>query len=428
MLNWDRIASDAAVSSGLSNLPIVEARVYAVASLAVHDALNAIDRRSRPYALRLRALPDASPEAAIATAAHDILVDQFGRMVSLLGLASQQAMLDEAYTQALSRVPDDGRKSEGIFIGASAAAALLAVRASDGWESQTFQDFNYVEGTNPGEYRFTDGTPFAFLPHWGELQPFALRDGSQFRPPPPYKVRSRRYAEDVNEIKALGGNGSTTPSMRTPYGTQTALFWVESSPTQWNRIGRSLASDACLDLWRTSRLFALLNVSMADGYIGSLNAKYYYRFWRPETAIRNADTDGNADTIGDPAWTPLVQTPPIPDYDSAHAVEGAAAAQVFARFFGRDRVSFNTCSLTLPSGQNCGEAQVVYRSYSRFSEAAKENGLSRILVGFHFRNAVDEGLEHGAKIGNWTVDHVLKPTHQDRHGNELSDDDPESDR
>ena len=425
VLNWDRIASDAAISSGLANLPIIEARLYAVTSLAMHDALNAIDRRSRPYALRLRALPDASPEAAIATAAHEILVDQFGRMVGLLGLSSQQALLDEAYTQALSRIPDDSRKSEGVFIGAAAAAAMLAVRANDGWETQTFQDSNYVEGTKPGEYRFTEGTPFAFLPNWGDLPPFALRDGSQFRPPPPYNTRGRRYARDVNEIKALGGNGTTTPSIRTPYETQTALFWLESSPTQWNRIGRSLASDACLDLWRTSRLFALLNVSLADGYIGSLNAKYDYRFWRPETAIRIADSDGNADTIGDPTWTPLVQTPPIPDYDSAHAVEGAAAAQIFARFFGRDRITFSACSLTLTAGQNCGEADVVYRTYSRFSEAAKENGLSRILVGFHFRHAVDEGLEHGAKIGDWTIDHVLKLNRRSSSGGYENDDDVE---
>ncbi len=150
-------------------------------------------------------------------------------------------------------------------------------------------------------------------------------------------------------------------------------------------------------------------MALADGYVGSFDTKYHYDYWRPVTAIRAADGDGNPDTRVDPTWTPLVTTPPIPDYDSAHSVEGGAAAQVFQRFFGTDRIGFATCSLTLPPGSRCGDASRVSRAYSSFSQAAAENGLSRILVGFHFRKAVVKGIRHGSKIGNRAVNRVLRP-------------------
>ena len=179
-----------------------------------------------------------------------------------------------------------------------------------------------------------------------------LRDSSQFRPGPPYAVTSRKYAADFNEVKALGGDGVTTPSARTAEQTEIALFWVESSPLQWNRIARTVAAATRLDLWEQARLFGLLNMALADGYVGSFDTKYHYNYWRPVTAIRSADTDGNPNTSADPTWTPLVTTPPIPDYDSAHSVEGGAARQVLKRFFGTDHIGFATCSLTLPAGQH----------------------------------------------------------------------------
>ena len=164
-----------------------------------------------------------------------------------------------------------------------------------------------------------------------------------------------------------------------------------------------------LDPWQSARLFALLDMALADGYIGSFDTKYHYRYWRPVSAIRAADSDGNPDTSADPTWTPLVTTPPIPDYDSAHAVEGAAAAAVFHRFFGTDRIAFRACSLTLPAGSTCDDAAPVTRSYATFTQAAKENGLSRILVGFHFRKAVREGIHHGRQIGRLAADRLLYP-------------------
>ena len=165
-----------------------------------------------------------------------------------------------------------------------------------------------------------------------------------------------------------------------------------------------------MDLWENARLFALLNVAMSDGYVGTFDTKYHYNFWRPVTAIRAAATDGNPATDPDPSWTPLATNPPIPDYDSGHSVEGGAAAEVMKRVFGRDGVTFKACSLTLSTGSNCGEASQVLRRYTSFSAAAAENGLSRILVGFHFRTAVNVGIDHGRKIGDRAVDKILNPT------------------
>jgi hypothetical protein len=182
---------------------------------------------------------------------------------------------------------------------------------------------------------------------------------------------------------------------------------VESSPLQWNRIARNVSNG--LDPWSQSRLFALLNMALADGYVSSFETKYHYNYWRPVTAIRAADTDGNPRTSADPTWTPLVTTPPIPDYDSAHAVQGGAGSTVLKRFFGTDHIGFTTCSLTLPAGSTCTDPSPVTRSYATFSAAAQENGISRVLVGFHFRKAVDEGIEHGDRIGDLAVDRFLRP-------------------
>jgi hypothetical protein len=245
---------------------------------------------------------------------------------------------------------------------------------ADGSDTPLVVD-NFPRGTAPGEYRFTPGTPFAFAPGWGGVTPFVLDDSSQFRPGPPYPVTGRKYAADLNEIKALGGDGVATPSARTPEQTQVALFWVESSPLQWNRIARTVS--ARLDPWAQARLFALLNMALADGYVSSFETKYHYDYWRPVTAIRAADTDGNPRTSADPTWTPLVTTPPIPDYDSAHAVQGGAGSTVLERFFGTDHIGFTTCSLTLPAGSTCTDPSPVTRSYASFSAAARRRTASR---------------------------------------------------
>jgi hypothetical protein len=411
---WNAHASDATIAACiLGGYGPQEARMYAMMHVAIHDALNGIDRRSRPYAASLTAAPGASPEAAVAAAARDVLVAVLGSFSFFLPASCANAgiaSVEDDYSAALSTIPNGTAKTRGIALGQAAAAAILALRSADGFDTPTV-DPNYQEGSAPGEYRYTPGTPFAFAPHLAEdLTPFVLKDASQFRPGPPYSLTSRKYAADVNEIQRLGGDDVTTPSARTAEQTEIGLFWADTSPLMWNRITRAVSSAEGLDLWESARVFGLLNLALTDGYIGTWETKYHYRFWRPVTAIRLADIDGNAATNADPTWTPLLETPPIPDYDSGHAVEGGTAAQVLTRFFHTDRMSFSACSLTLPAGQRCSDASPTLRHFTSFSQAADENAVSRIYIGFHFRDAVETGTNHGEKIGNRAVSHFLRPT------------------
>jgi hypothetical protein len=411
---WNANAGQAAVLACLSpdNDPFHESRMYAMMHVAIHDALNAIDRRSRPYAMDIRVAPGASPEAAVAAAAHDVLVPVLRQIPAISSgcIDAGVASVEADYSDALGAIPDGAAKTQGVAVGQAAAAVILAVRAADGADTP-FQDFAYPQGTQPGQYRFTPGQTFAAVPGWGDVTPFVLRDSSQFRTGPPYAVTQKQYTADFNEVKRLGGDGVTTPSDRTPDQTQIALFWVESSPLMWNRIARIVSGAAGLDMWESARLFGLLNMAMADGYIGSLDTKYFYNYWRPVTAIQEADTDGNPDTSADKTWTPLKPTPPIPDYDSGHAVQGGVAAEVLTKFFHTDHMSFTTCSFSLPAGSTCNDPSPTLRSFTSFSQAADENGLSRILVGFHFRKAVTAGIAHGRKIADRAVSHTLRLVH-----------------
>jgi hypothetical protein len=416
---WNANAGEAAIAACISPLenPLHESRMYAMTHVAIHDALNAIKRQSDPYAFDGRTRRHTSPDAAVAAAARNVLVTLLAQLpsppVSQTCIDAGVASVEADYVAALGEIPDGRAKRRGVELGQAAAAAILALRDADGSDTP-LADPDYPQGTEPGVYRFTPGFDFAFAPGWADVTPFVLNDSSQFRPGPPYRVTGRKYAADLNEVKRLGGDGVTTPSERTAEQTGIARFWVESSPLQWNRIARAVSTSQGLDLWQQARLFGLLNMGLADGYVGSFDTKYNYNYWRPVTAIQNANADGNRRTSADPNWTPLVPTPPIPDYDSAHSVEGGTAAQVLKRFFGTDHVSFETCSLTLPAGSTCNDPSPVLRRYTSFSQAAAENGLSRILVGFHFRKAVDEGIEHGMKIGNLAVDRFLRP--EGRHG------------
>jgi hypothetical protein len=411
---WNAHAGEAAIAACLSPVgnPLSESRMYAMTQIAIHDALNAIDRRFEPYAYDAAAPRGASRDAAVAAAARNVLVPVLARLQAPAPqdcIDAAVAGVESHYGAALATIPDGPPQSRGVEVGEAAAAAILERRALDG-AGTTLLDFDFPEGSEPGEWMFTPDRPFAFAPGWGGVTPFVLDDATQFRPDAPYALDSLDYAADLNEVKALGGDGTSTPSARTPDQTEIALFWLESSPLQWNRIARTLAIAERLDLWESARLLGLLNMALADGYVSSFDTKYHYRFWRPVSAIRAADADGNPATAADPTWTPLATTPPIPDHDSAHAVEGGAAAAVFRRVFETDTMAFATCSLTLPAGQGCADAAPVERSYSSFSEAAEENALSRILIGFHFRNAVRAGNDRGSRIGRRAANRFLRRT------------------
>ena len=412
---WNANAGVAATAACIAPLddPFHESRIYAMMHVAIHDALNAIDRRSRPYTFDMQE-PGASPDAAVAAAARDVLVPLIGQLP--LELVSQScidagvASVEADYTAALAAIPDNRAKALGIAVGHAAAAAILALRAADGAVGP-FLNFSCPQGTNPGEYQCTPGTPFIVFEVWENVIPFVLNHRSQFRPGPPYGVNTKKYTADFNEVKSLGGNGISTPSARTADQTEIALFWWESSPLKWNRIARAVSVDTGLDLWKNARLFGLLNLALADGYIAMADSKNHYNYWRPVTAIQTADMDGNPDTTGDPLWTPLRPTPPDQDYPSGHSIEGGAAAEALKQFFGTDQISFQDCGVTLPAGSTCSDPSPVLRSYTSFSQAAAENAYSRILIGFHFRKSVEEGTDYGRKIGQRAANLYLRPVH-----------------
>jgi PAP2 superfamily len=414
VLTWSANAGEAATAACIAPLdnPLHESRMYAIMHIAIHDAVNAIDRRSRPYAYDAND-PDASPDAAVAAAARDVLVTLISQLPLELstqpcidaGVASAEA----DYVAALAQISEGEAKDQGIELGQDAAEAILTLRATDGAVGP-FLNFNCPQDTDPGEYQCTPGTPFIAFEGWENVTPFALHHSSQFRPGPPYKVDSKKYTADFNEVKSLGGDDVTTPSARTADQTEIALYWWESSPLKWNRIARTVSAQEGLDLWDNARLFGLLNVALADGYIAMVSTKNHYNYWRPVTAIQEGDIDGNPATTGDLTWTPLrPPTPPDQDYASGHSIEGGAGAEVLKQFFGTDRVSFQDCSVTLPAGGTCSDPSPILRSYSTFSQAAAENALSRILIGYHFRKAVEEGTAYGRDIGKRAANLYFRP-------------------
>jgi hypothetical protein len=405
VIQWNETALRAAFAAGLDFSggcvdPLHESRMMAMMHVAIHDALNAVDPRFRPYAFDGRAAAGTSPEAAVAAAARDVLVAVMPELPDdpLVGLtpAAGIALVEAAYADALGAIPDGAAKLQGISIGQAAAAAILALRRNDGADTP-YLDFSYVPGPNPGDFQFIPGyPPFAGAPGWGNVTPFVLASSAQYRPKRPYDLTSKKYAADFNEVKSLGGVNSTT---RTAEQQEIALFWVEGSPQGWNRIARTVSAARGIDLWSNARLFGLLNLASADAYIADFENKYFYEFWRPVTAIRAADSDGNPDTAADPAWDSLVPSPPAPDHPSGHSGQGGAMSEVLARFFG-DEVTFSTTATTLPG---------VTREFGSFSEAAQENANSRIYIGFHFRHATIEGLKLGGKIGKVAFNHYLRP-------------------
>ena len=397
--------------------PFIESRFYAMVNIAMHDALNSIVPKYQTYALLNSIDKDADANAAVAQAAYEVIVAFYGRLNPPAFVTPQpvQDYISNLLLQSLNTVTNATKKSNGISLGHLSAQAILNNRREDGIANAMYP---IVEGTQPGEYRFTfpfngppfNAPPFSGLydsPGWGNLTPFGMTTGSQFRPGPPYAINSAEYTADFNEVKSLGRYNSTT---RTADQTEIAKFWVESSPQMWNQIALNIIAQKNMGAWQVARLLALLQMSEADAYIGSFDAKLYYFRWRPVTAIHLADTDGNPNTTADATWEvvgwnpagpPDVRywpTPPVPDYSSAHATAGGAGSEVIKNFFGSDKMNFNSASTSYPSTRN----------FTSLSGAARENSLSRIYVGYHFRQACMAGEQQGKSIGTWIFDHYLR--------------------
>jgi hypothetical protein len=350
----------------------------------IHDALNAIRQRYAFYTPGMFVMPSASADAAVAAAAHDVLVAL---------IPTQQPFIDEALESALAAIPDGPAIDRGVVVGEAAAARILERRANDGL-AEAFAT-PYVPTGLPGDYTFTPPFdapplgPFAFGPGWGAVTPFGI-DLRRHRLPGPRSIGSAAYAFDFAYVKAIGEANST---LRTEEQSEIARFWYEDSPIGWNRIANTVLRQEHVGLWESARILALVNFAMADGFIAGFEAKYDFRFWRPVTAIREAASDGNRFTEPDEHWSSYLITPPVPDYPSTHTVLGAAAAQVLIHFFG-DRIRYSTTSVTEPG---------VVRHFRGFSEAAIENGASRVYAGIHFLQAVADGYRQGAGIGRKTA-------------------------
>ena len=375
VLRWNAIVTDALAAAGTD--PLTESRDLAIVQISVHDALNAIQARSETFSTSVGSGAGASAEAAVAQASHDALV-------ALLPAA--KPALDQELSRTLANVADKDARTRGVDLGRRVAAATLAARAKDGADKKVA----FPPGTKPGEYRPTppDETP-AFMAQWGGIAPFALQSSSQFRPTPPPAPDSALAQREVAQVQSIGGKDS---SVRTEEQREIARFWYENSGQGWNRIARTAAQAKGLDAWDSARLLALVNIAMADGFIAGFEAKYHYAFWRPATAIRAA---------GATEWLSYLPTPPVPDHPSTHTVLGAAAATVLTRFFETDFVAFESTSGAPYPG--------IVRKFWSFSEAARENGASRVLAGIHFPTAVRTGYLLGEEVGTWAFEHALRP-------------------
>jgi hypothetical protein len=370
--HWNVIATNAFMPSQGTN-PMAQSRTLAILHVAIHDALNAIEPRFQMYSPGLGRANGASAEAAVAAAARDVLVTL---------LPEQAALVEREYARALAAIPDGLAKSTGVALGQASARANINRRQGDGADKAA-QPL-YVPRTSPGEYGFTPPFDFAAQPGWGQVTPFVI-DIQDHEVDEPLNLRSAAYTLDLAYIKAIGERGSR---FRTREQSEIAEFWYEDSPLGWNRIANTAVRQQKLDLWSAARAFALVNFAMADGFIAGFDAKYRFRFWRPETAIRAAQSEhGVADA--DTKWRPFLITPPVPDYPSTHTVLGWAAAEVLIELFG-DRMEYAADSLTLPG---------VIRHYKGFSAAAEENGQSRLYAGIHFSHAIRDGQRQGRSIG-----------------------------
>lgn len=359
-------------------------RSFAIMHTAIYTAVNEIERTHSVYLIHVRTTQQASPEAAAATAAHDTLMTLYPK---------QSEMLDARLAESLAQIPDGTAKSQGISVGQEAARLILAVRRNDGSHTKPTP---YIAGTNPGDYQKTPPKfPEPAFTNWSHVKPFALISAKQFRPGPPPALTGDIYDEAFQEIKKMGGiDGSS----RTTDQTEIGKFWGGSIQNYWNEIAQAAALAHGNTLAQNARLFALLNLTFADAVIAFFNAKYAYHFWRPVTAVRAADKDKNPRTSADPHWSPLIETAPDPSYPGAHSVISAAGAATLSSFFGSDDLSFALHSEKL-SG--------VERSFTSFTAAAEEAGLSRIYSGQHYRFDHIAGQRLGREVGKYVYQKFL---------------------
>jgi hypothetical protein len=373
IMDWNAKADAIAVEKQLLNAS--NARGQAMLHIAMFEAVNAIDRRYAPYKLSLSADRAASREAAAASAAYDVLLALH---------PDKKADLDATLAGSLAGITENEAKSKGIELGKQAAAGIIALRANDG--SNTPED--YRPATTAGVYV---PTTIPIESTSSKIKPFAMTSASQFRAAPPPALTSETWTRDLNEIREIGSN---TSARRSAEQTTIARFWFFTGPRTYNTIVRQIAANRKMDLVDCARLYALTSIAGADAFIAVFEAKYAYNFWRPVTAIRNADLTSNPATPREASWQPLGVTPMHPEYPCAHCITASAVSTVLQHVVGNE---IDEITLTSPT------AAGVTRKWTRLQDYSDEVSSARIYAGFHYRFSTEAGKEMGKKIGDLAV-------------------------
>jgi hypothetical protein len=410
--------------------PTRTARAMAIVHAAMFDAFNSIDNAYTPYTIYLKGYDDASPDAAVAQAAHDTLAAMYPQ---------QKADFDKALKSSLKHVPDGETEREGVELGSRIAKATLRARKNDGADNSAAYD----EPDEPGVFQPFPDEPDPLDPNWGGVTPFTIKSAKQFRADPPPAMTSDAYWAAYDEVKNYGGDGVTTPTLRTAEQTEIGMYWgydgapgIGTPPRLYNQIARVIAKQQHNTPAQNARMFALINLAMADAGIASWDTKYTYCLWRPIRGIRQVDAqnnprdDGNPHTDADPNWTPMGAqytngpagsqnfTPPFPAYTSGHATFGGALFTMLARFYGTDDIGFTFTSDEL-NGKNAGVDGVIRplspRSFTSLSQAMEENAQSRIYLGVHWSFDKTAGMKQGKSVADYAFEHVLLPQAGNQH-------------
>jgi hypothetical protein len=362
--------------------PYVAYRMMALVHAAMFDAVNSIERRYRPYLIQAPADPTTSKEAAAATAAATVLATIDPKTAADMKIA---------LADYLAAIPDGVAKFDGVKLGEKVAATVLEARANDGSGAPD----DYRPKTTPGVYVPTAITRAAM---WGKVKPFAMVNPSQFRPGPPISLESKEWAADFNEIRDYGGK---TSAKRTAQQTETAQFWLVSGPIAYHPFVRQLASAKQMGIVESARFMTLAAIAINDALIAVFDAKYHYNFWRPITAIRNGDIDGNSDTDREATWQPIADTPMHPEYPCAHCILSGSVAGVVKAALGTEEIP--EIAMTSPT------APGVTHRWTNMATFTEEVANARIWAGFHYRSSTRGGTDMGVKIGEYVVNGVMQP-------------------
>jgi hypothetical protein len=387
ILQWNRVLMETVRTPGQQPATIMPVRSYAIMHAAMFDAVNSIDGTHTPYLIEVPGSQNASIEAAAAQAAHDVLAGLYPTRI---------AIFDAELAMSLQGI-EENRAQQGIRVGQIVAERLLTVRANDGWNVTPSA---YSLPATPGNWQPAPGS--ATFTHYPSVTPFGITSGLQFKPNPPPSMTSSEYAADLNEVKELG---SVTSATRTADQTKVAQLWAAvGTPTNflfvWNNVARSVSLTRGISTVEKARLFALTNMALHDALQTTFASKFVYGLWRPVTAIRRADEDGNASTAADPSWSSLIANPPYPSYAGNNAAIGTSQSTILTLFFGRDDITFQH------TWEGAGGAT---RSYAGFGAMADEEARARVYGGIHFTFDNVAGQSVGRNVSNYIFANVIRP-------------------